>query len=88
MRARAPRAHRDADEQASALDLAHMLDLGIVRLEAPQDLPGLADDANRSVPRSEEQAVGARADARDIAALKDLFRIVVGSDLGDFEEVK
>lgn len=82
--------HRDCDQQARALDLAHVrYPPRVVRLEPLDHLPALAHDADHAILRTEEQAVGARAYARDVAALEELLCLLIGEgDLGDFEEVK
>lgn len=81
--------HRNRHQQARPLNLPHVRDARLVRLEPPDDLPPLAHDADVSIARAEEQAVGAGADARDVVALKELAGVVVGQrHLRDVEEVE
>lgn len=82
--------HRDRDQQARPLDLAHVRDpAALVRLEAPHHLPALPHNVDDPIARSKEQAVGTRAHARYVVALEELPSVIVGGgDLGDFEEVK
>lgn len=62
---------------------------GLMRLEAPDDVPGLANDADPSIVRAEEEAVGACADAGDLVAFEELLGFLGREgDLGDVEEVK
>ena len=62
---------------------------GVVCMEASDDLPAGADDAHVSIIATEEQAIGAGADARYLAALEEGSRLVVaGFDLADLEEVE
>lgn len=82
--------HRNRYQHACSFDLSHMGDgANVVRLEAPEDVPGLANDANPSVVRSDEEAIGARGDAGDFIALEELLDFIGREvDLGDVEEVK
>lgn len=62
---------------------------GLVSLEAPQDLPARADDAYVTVIATEEQAIGAGADAGDLVVLEEGACLVVAElDLADLEEVE
>ena len=61
----------------------------IMRLKLPDHLPVLPNNADPSIVRPEEEAVGTGADARDLVALEELLGFIVGErDLGDFEEVE
>ena len=82
--------HRDGDQQAGSLHLAHVRNpTALVCLETPHHLPVLAHNVDDAIARSEKQAVGARAHARYVVALEQLPGVLVGEgDLGDFEEVK
>jgi hypothetical protein len=60
-----------------------------MRLELPGDLPSLANDADISIARAEEQAIGACADAGDLVAFEELAGFIVGQRyLRDVEEVE
>ena len=60
-----------------------------MRLKAAHHLPALADDADRAIVGSHEQAVGARADARYLVAVEALPGVVIGEgDGSDVEEVE
>jgi hypothetical protein len=66
-----------------------MRDARLVRLKRPHHLPALANDADISIARAEEQAVGACADAGDLVALEELAGFIVRQRyLRDVEEVK
>lgn len=93
--------YRNSHQQCGALHLAHVRDghsglparrRRFVRAEAAHDLPAGADDAHGSVIAAEEEAVGARADGRDVIALKEgasAALVGVGDlDLGCIEEVE
>lgn len=82
--------HRNRQQQTCPLDLPHMRNAPrLVGLEALYDLPCLAYDAHISIKGPDKEAVGARAHARDLVALKELSGFIVGEvDLGDVEEVK
>lgn len=81
----------DCDQQARALDLAHMRYPDVlVGLEGAHDLPAAADDAYMTINTTKEQAVGSRTDARYFVSLeKGAGLVIVGKlDLGDIEEVE
>lgn len=81
----------NGDQQARALDLAHVRYSDVlVGLESAHDLPARADDAYISVNTSQEQAVGSATDARYFVPLeKGAGFVVVGKlDLADIEEVE
>ena len=82
--------YRDGDQQARAVDLAHVRDRsGRMRLEPSGDLPALPDNANPSIVGAEEQTVRACAQAGDLIALEELSCFVVGErDLRHVEEVE
>jgi hypothetical protein len=62
---------------------------GIVRLEAAGNLPTGPDDANISIKGTEEQAVGAGANARYLVVLEEGSCLVVAKlDLANFEEIE
>jgi hypothetical protein len=62
---------------------------GLVCLEPPHHLPALADNVDDAIARAQEQAIGACADAGDVAALEELRGVFVGEgDLSDFKEVE
>lgn len=66
-----------------------MRDPCLMRLKRPHHLPALANDADVSIARAEEQAVGACADAGNLVALEELAGFIVGQRyLRDVEEVK
>lgn len=61
----------------------------LMRLELPNHLPSLANDADVSIARAEEQAVGAFADAGNLIAFEELAGFIVRQRyLRDVEEVK
>lgn len=79
------------NQQACPLDLAHVRDAdALVRLEAADDPPAGAHDADMAVRTAEEEAVGAGADAGDLVAVEEGARLVVVGelDLADVEEVE
>ena len=79
----------DRDQQAGPLNLSHVGDGGVVGLEAPDDLPAGADDADISIVAAEEEAIGPGADLGDLVAFEQEARLVVGqADLADLEEVE
>lgn len=82
--------HSDSNQQARALDLAHVRDAAdIVGTEAAHDLPAGADDAHVTVEAAEKEAVGARAHARGLVTLEEGSRLVVAElDLCNVEEVE
>lgn len=60
-----------------------------MRLELPNDLPTLANDADPSIVGTEEETIRTGADARYFVALEQLLGLVVGEgNLGDVEEVE
>ena len=60
-----------------------------MRLEAPNHLPALSNDAYVAIITAKEEAVGSGADAGDLVALEEAARLVVGGvGLGDLEEVE
>lgn len=62
---------------------------GFVGLELPNYLPALADDADGPITATDEEAVGAGANAGYFTAVEDVAGFVIGEgDLGDFEEVE
>jgi hypothetical protein len=85
-----PYTHRDRDEHTSPLDLSHVRDGSyLMRLEAPEDVPGLSNYADPSVVRSDKEAIGACGDAGDFIAFEELLDFLGREiDLGDVEEVK
>jgi len=80
----------NGDQQARALDLAHVGNgAAIVGLKGAHNLPASADDAHVAVIAAEEEAIGAGADARDVVALEEAARVVVGEAHGaDVEEIE
>lgn len=62
---------------------------GFVGLKLADYSPALADDADGSIATTDEEAVGAGADAGYFVAVEDVAGFVIGEgDLGDFEEVE
>jgi hypothetical protein len=80
----------NSDQQARPLDLAHMRDgPGVMGLETPDNLPARADDADVAIVGAQKEAVGTRAHGRDLVALEEELRLVVGElNLRDIEEVE
>lgn len=83
------KAHRNRHQQARPLHLTHVRDPRLMRLELPDHLPALANDADVSIARAEKQAVGACADAGNLVALEELAGFIVRQRyLRDVEEVE
>jgi hypothetical protein len=85
-----PSTYRDRHQYTRPLHLSHMGNrTSIVRLELANHLPALPNNANPSIMRSKEEAIGTGADAGDLVAFKELLGLFLEEgDLGDFEEVK
>ena len=83
--------YRDSNQQTRPLHLPHMRDPPpgalIVRGKPAHDLPARPDDAHLAVRAAQEQAVGAAAQGRDVAAGEEVgVGVGRGRDLCRFEE--